>query len=79
MMGLENIWAKSSYSKNREFWMLNTMELCHSADNINFTQVEEVLWATFLGNSEQWFPFLAVSNLSVNCWPTGYQHITDSQ
>ena len=52
--------------------MLNTMELCHSADNINFTQVEEVLWATFLGNSEQWFPFLAVSNLSVNCWPTGY-------
>lgn len=59
--------------------MLNTMELCHSADNINFTQVEEVLWATFLGNSEQWFPFLAVSNLLVNFWPTGYQHITDSQ
>lgn len=59
--------------------MLNTMELCHSADNINFTQVEEVLWATFLDNSEQWFLFLAVSNLLVNCWPTGYRHITDSR
>ena len=30
-----------------------------------------------MGTSEQWLPFSAVGNLSVNCWVTGYQHITE--
>ena len=32
----------------------------------------------FFGNCEQWFPFSAVGNLSVNCRPTGYRHITNT-
>ena len=31
-----------------------------------------------VGNSEQWFPFLTVGNLSVNCWPTGYRRIINT-
>ena len=29
------------------------------------------------GNSEQWLPYSDVGNLSANCRPTGYRHITD--
>ena len=31
-----------------------------------------------MGNSEQWLPFLAFSNLSVNCPLTGYGYITNT-
>ena len=31
-----------------------------------------------MGNGEQWFPFLAFGNLSVNCPLTGYGYITNT-
>ena len=38
-----------------------------------------VLAHGFLGDCEQWLPFWTVGNLSVNCRPAGYRHITSMQ